>query len=225
MSHQTTLLSPGVMEGKGAYNKYAKIPAAGAALATPLLEKAVRKITLDPEDQPVVIADYGSSQGKNSLAPMRIAIRNLRERLGPDRPIAVFHIDQPSNDFNSLFEVLSSDPDRYALDEPNVFPSAIGRSFYEQVLPSESVHLAWFSYAAVWLRRIPRSFPAIFGCRPAQAPRVPRSNIRLQKIGKLSCRCGLARSGLVLASSLCSPASPMTDRQGSQNLSITRMLS
>jgi hypothetical protein len=64
---------------------------------------------------------------------MRIAIRNLRERLAPDRPIAVFHIDQPSNDFNSLFEVLSSDLDRYVLDEPNVLPSAVGRSFYEQV--------------------------------------------------------------------------------------------
>jgi SAM dependent carboxyl methyltransferase len=83
--------------------------------------RAVRNIVLDPGDQPVVIADYGSSQGKNSLAPMRIAIRNLR-RLGPNRPIVFFQIDQPSNDFNSLFEVLSSDPDRYILDEANVFP-------------------------------------------------------------------------------------------------------
>jgi hypothetical protein len=40
--------------------------------------RAVRNIVLDPGDEPVVIADYGSSQGKNSLAPMRIAIRNLR---------------------------------------------------------------------------------------------------------------------------------------------------
>src|SRR5438067_13022896 len=45
MSHQRTLLSHGVMKAKGAYNKYAKIPAAGAALATPFLNKAVRKIT------------------------------------------------------------------------------------------------------------------------------------------------------------------------------------
>src|SRR2546423_1324745 len=129
-------LSHGVMEGKGAYNKHAKRQAAGAAMATPLLENAVRKIGLDPEDQPIVIADYGSSQGKNSLNPIRIAIRDLRARMRPNRAIVVFHIDQPSNDFTSLFEVLSSDPDRYALDEANVFPCAIGRSFYEQVLPS-----------------------------------------------------------------------------------------
>jgi hypothetical protein len=151
------------MEGQGAYNKYAKIPAGGAALAVPFLEKAVRNITLNPADQFLVIADYGSSQGKNSLAPMRIAIGNLRLRgLRPNTPIFVFHIDQASNDFNTLFEVLDADPDRYTLDEPNVFPCAVGRSFYQQVLPPDSVHLGWCSYAAVWLSRIPSLIPGHF---------------------------------------------------------------
>jgi hypothetical protein len=154
--------SHGVMEGGGAYNKHAKIPAGGAALATPFLEKAVRNMALDPDDRPVVIADYGSSQGKNSLAPMQIAIRNLRQRISPNRPIFVFHVDQASNDFNSSFEILNSDPDRYALDETNVFPCAIGRSFYEQVLPPDSVHLGWCSYAAVWLRCILSLIPGHF---------------------------------------------------------------
>ncbi len=103
----------GVMEGKGAYNKHAKLPAGGAALAVPLLEKAVRNMAVDSGDQPVVIADYGSSQGKNSMVPMQVAIRNLRPRLGPNRPICVFHIDQRSNDFNTLFEVLDADPDSH----------------------------------------------------------------------------------------------------------------
>src|SRR5215472_5696299 len=65
----------GVMEGKGAYNRYAKLPAGGAVLALPLLEGAVRRLELDTNDQTVVIADYGSSQGKNSMVPMDIAIR------------------------------------------------------------------------------------------------------------------------------------------------------
>jgi hypothetical protein len=151
----------GVMEGKGAYNRHAKLPAGGASLALPLWERAVRSVELE-DDQPVVIADYGSSQGKNSLIPMQVAVRSLRERLGPDRPISVFHIDQPSNDFNTLFEVLDADPDRYALGDPNVFPGAIGRSFYENVLPPGSVHIAWCSYAAVWLSRIPASIPGHF---------------------------------------------------------------
>jgi hypothetical protein len=155
MSCMPVRLAHGVMEGNGAYNRHAKLPAGGAALAVPFLEKAVREMRLAPEDRPVVIADYGSSQGKNSLAPMRIAIENVRRRIGPHRPISVFHIDQPSNDFNTLFEVLDADGDRYALDEPNVFPCAIGRSFYENFLPPDSVHLGWSSYAAVWLSHIP----------------------------------------------------------------------
>lgn len=152
----------GVMEAKGAYNKNAKLPAGGAALTMPLLEKAVQCVEIDAADQAVVIADYGSSQGKNSMVPLQIAIRGLRQRVSASRPICVFHIDQPSNDFNVLFEVLDTDPDRYALDDPHVFPAAIGRSFYQNVLPPGSVHLGWSSYAAVWLSRIPALVPGHF---------------------------------------------------------------
>ncbi len=154
--------SHGVMEGQGAYNKYAKLPAGGAALALPLLERAASDVALATDNRSVVIADYGSSQGKNSLVPMQVAIRILRHRLGPTRPIFVFHIDQPSNDFNTLFEILAADPDSYALNEPNLYSAAIGRSFYENVLPPGSVHLGWSSYAAVWLSRSPTSIPDHF---------------------------------------------------------------
>jgi hypothetical protein len=161
MSTQRTP-SHGVMEGGGSYNVHARLPAGGANLALPLLEEAVRNVALEPADQPVVIADYGSSQGKNSLAPMRAAIKTLRTRVGSDRPILVTHVDQHANDFNTLFNVLYGDPERYSADDPNVFPSAIGRSFYESVFPKEHVHLAWSSYAAVWLSRIPMPIPGHF---------------------------------------------------------------
>lgn len=161
MEHEKTL-PHGVMEGKGSYNLHARLPSGAAALAVPFLEEAAEKVALDPGNQPIFIADYGSSQGKNSLAPMQIALRTLRPRLAPDRAVFVFHVDQPSNDFNSLFEVLNSDPDRYAVSDSNVFPCAIGKSFYEQVLPPESVHLAWSSYAVVWLSRVPSLIPGHF---------------------------------------------------------------
>jgi SAM dependent carboxyl methyltransferase len=159
MATSTLGLNHGVMEGKGAYNRNARIPAGGAALALPLLEEAAQKLELGGGDEPVVVADYGSSQGKNSLGPMQAVIRTLRGRVGSKRAILVFHIDQPTNDFNTLFEVLDADPDKYTFDQPNVFPCAIGRSFYENVLPPEQVHLAWSSYAAVWLSRIPSQIP------------------------------------------------------------------
>jgi hypothetical protein len=148
-----------VMEGQGAYNRQSHRQAAGGALAVPLLEQAARAIDPGPDDRPLLIADYGSSQGRNSLRPMRAAVAVLRERFGAERPICVTHTDLPGNDFNSLFRTLRTDPDSYLRDQPNVFSSAVGRSFYESVLPPAQVSLGWSSYAAHWLSRIPAYIP------------------------------------------------------------------
>ena len=157
----TTLLR-GVTEKRGYYNKHAATQAAGGALTLPLLEKAARDLVLDPGDGPVVIADYGSSQGKNSLAPMRAAIAAVRGRASARRPICVVHVDVAENDFSTLFDVLDSAPDSYLSDDQDVFPSAVGRSFYRPVLPPGHVHLGWSSYAAVWLSRAPTMIPGHF---------------------------------------------------------------
>jgi hypothetical protein len=151
----------GAMEGKGAYNEHAKLPASGGAYALPHLENAARRIPLD-SDRPVVIADYGASQGRNSLPPIGAAVRVIQARAGPDRPILVYHEDLPANDFNALFAVLDQDPKSYALNQPNVFPCAIGRSFYESVLPPNYVHLGWSNYAAMWISHIPARIPGHF---------------------------------------------------------------
>jgi SAM dependent carboxyl methyltransferase len=161
MSHETSY-APSAMEGNGCYNKHAKQPAEGAALALPHLERVIESMTLNCADRPIVIADYGSSQGKNSLTPMRLAVNALRRRLSQDRSILVYHVDRSSNDFNSLFELLDTDPDRYGRNDPNVFPCAIGRSFYGNVLPSNYVDVGWSSYAAMWVSRIPTSIPDHF---------------------------------------------------------------
>ena len=157
-----TISTHGVMEGGGSYNLHARIPAGGGNLALPYLEKAAQSCTLPRGSDPIVIADYGSSQGKNSLAPMRAAIRCLRSRVGNERAVMVVHVDQHANDFNTLFDVLHNDSERYSKDDPNVFPFAIGRSFYENVFPPEQVDLGWSSYAAVWLRHIPALIPGHF---------------------------------------------------------------
>lgn len=150
---------PGVMEGRGAYNQHGKVPVNGAALALPLLEKAVQSIALDTNGGPVTIADYGSSQGKNSLVPIGRAIQCLRQRVGSNKCILVFHIDQASNDFNTLFGVLEAEQDSYSKGAPNVYAAGVGRSFYQSVLPGGCVHLGWCSYAAVWLSKVPMRIP------------------------------------------------------------------
>jgi SAM dependent carboxyl methyltransferase len=146
------------MEGGGEYNRNSSVQAAGMSQAIPLFQHSAERVLLAPAPEPVVIADYGSSEGRNSLASITAAIRALRSRAGPGRAISVVHTDLPNNDFAALFRTLSDSPDSYVRGGA-IFPSAIGQSFYEQILPSNSVTLGWSSWAVQWLSRTPAPIP------------------------------------------------------------------
>ena len=147
------------MEGHGGYNRSSRVQAAGSSPALPLLEQAARIVTLAEAPAPIVIADYGASEGRNSLVPMAVAIGALRDRVGPERAISVIHTDLPDSDFAALFQLLTSNPDSYVRVDPAAFASAVGRSFYQQILPSDSVTLGWSSWAVQWLSRVPTTIP------------------------------------------------------------------
>ncbi|MEQ1951892.1 hypothetical protein [Mesorhizobium sp. CN2-181] len=142
---------PAPME-RGGYNERSRLQAGGGAHGLPVIARAFERMPLG--DGPLTIADYGCAQGRNSLAPISATIAEIRARLGVDAPVSVVHTDQPDNDFATLFALLRDSEDSY-LREPNVFASAVGRSFYEQVLPSESVTFGWCSYAIHWLSGAP----------------------------------------------------------------------
>ena len=58
-----------------------------------------------------------------------------------------------------MFRTLADDPDAYLRKDAATFASAVGRSFYTQILPSNSVNLGWSSWAIQWLSRIPAPIP------------------------------------------------------------------
>ena len=144
------------MEGGGYYNRNSSLQEPGTRLALPLLEAAIAAVPIDAAaGAPLVIADYGSSQGRNSMQPMTLAIDGLRARAGADRPIEVVHTDLPSNDFTSLFMALHDESASYLTNRPGVFPSAIGRSYFEPILPAGRVLLGWNTWTLHWLSRNP----------------------------------------------------------------------
>jgi hypothetical protein len=159
MDESPALLPPAVMEGQGGYNRNSQVQAGGLSPAVPMLERAVTMAAVPLEPQLIVIADYGCSEGHNSLAPLLAAIRVLRQRIGPDRAIGVVHTDLPENDFTILFQTLINSPESYLRKDAAVYPSAIGRSFYEQILPSSSVTVGWSSWAVQWLSQTPAMIP------------------------------------------------------------------
>jgi SAM dependent carboxyl methyltransferase len=159
MAKPPSLVSPAPMEGAGGYNQRSRVQAGGSLPALPLLEKSANAVVLADAPAPIVIADYGAAGGHNSLAPMAAAIAVLRRRAGAARAISVVHTDVSGNDFGGLFRTLESDSESYLRGDPAVFASAVGRSFYEQVLPAESVTLGWSSWAVQWLSRTPSAIP------------------------------------------------------------------
>ncbi|MGO9926474.1 MAG: SAM-dependent methyltransferase [Mycobacterium sp.] len=137
------------------YTQSSRLQAAGLPRAIALFERIAEQVALPTSPQPIIIADYGAANGHNSLRPMSAAIAVLRRRTRHDHAILVAHTDVADNDFTALFRTLAEDPESYLHTDTASFTSAIGRSFYGQILPSKTVNLGWSSWATQWLRRIP----------------------------------------------------------------------
>lgn len=159
MQNATCSIKPSPMEGGGHYNRSSRVQAEGLLPAIALLEQGAHSVPLALSPVPIVLADYGCSQGYNSLFPLSLAIKALRSRMEAEQPICVVHTDLPGNDFSTLFNVLENDPDSYLRSDPATFASAVGRSFYTQLLPSNSVTLGWSSWAIQWLSQAPTTIP------------------------------------------------------------------
>lgn len=154
MPESSSVVRPEPPEGYS-YTASSRLRAAGLTTAISLFEAAAADVPLPPQPVPIVIADYGASTGHNSLLPIGAALNVLRTRTRPDHAVSVTHTDVPGNDFSALFTTLADDPDSYLHKDGAAYCSAVGRSFYTQVLPSNSVSLGWSSWAVQWLSRVP----------------------------------------------------------------------
>lgn len=139
----------------GWYSTASRLQAAGLQKAIALFERAAELVPIPRSPRPIVIADYGAGTGHNSVLPIGAAISVLRKRTRPEHSVLVTHTDVPDNDFTALFRTLTDDPDSYLKRDRFSFGSAVGRSYYTQILPSNSVNLAWSSWAVHWLSRTP----------------------------------------------------------------------
>ncbi|BBY15294.1 class I SAM-dependent methyltransferase [Mycolicibacterium litorale] len=143
----------------GYYTEASRLQAAGLRPAIALFEQAARVVPLPHAPQPIAIADYGAATGHNSLLPICAALKVLRTRTTREHSVLVAHTDVPENDFTAMFRTLTEDPDSYLRKDAAAFASAVGRSFYSQILPSNSITLGWSSYAVQWLSRVPTPVP------------------------------------------------------------------
>ncbi|MBP2451403.1 class I SAM-dependent methyltransferase [Mycolicibacterium lutetiense] len=128
---------------------------AGMSSAISLLQLAAHTVPIPTPPQPIVIADYGAGTAQNSMQPINAAIAAVRGRTRPEHSVLVTHTDVADNDFTTMFRILEEDPESYRHRDSATFSSAIGRSFYSQILPSNSVHLGWSAWAVARLSTVP----------------------------------------------------------------------
>ncbi|WP_207842976.1 hypothetical protein [Williamsia soli] len=162
------MMHPETMSGGGQYNEHSTAQLSAAERAFPLLRQAAAEAP-PTSDGLLTLADYGCSEGRNSLAPMRAAIEEIRRAHPVETPINVVHTDLPQNDFSSLFATVADDPGTYA--GPDVFTGAVGQSFYQHILPPRSVSLGWSSIALHWLSAAPGPIDGIWYTDGTQAQR------------------------------------------------------
>ncbi|MBS7537655.1 class I SAM-dependent methyltransferase [Ancylobacter lacus] len=190
---------PAPMLGGGFYNRHSRLQSGGSAFALPMIAPAIAGLP-QPLGVPAVIADYGCAQGGNSLQPVGLAVAALRERIDAEAPVCVVHVDQPDNDFATLFHLIEEHEASYRRVSPRVFASAVGRSHFEQVLPDDTVSFGWCAFAVHWLSRAPVSAAGHLWGRMAPPP--IRTALAAQSAEDwrtfLRCRARELRSGAAL---------------------------
>ena len=96
---------------------------------------------------PVIIADYGSSHGRNTIHLMKTIMDHLRAANKLRQAPLLIHNDLPTNDWNWLFQFMAQDRSYPGL--------ASGRSFYEQCLPSRCLSFGFSAASLHYLSRRP----------------------------------------------------------------------
>jgi hypothetical protein len=116
-----------------------------------LIRSATAALDLRSIAGALTVVDYGAGTGATSVQAMLTAVDEVRER-DRDRPVVALHNDVITNDFSQLFRNIAAPGGYLALPGGPVYPSAVAGSFFTQVVPSATVHLAMCSNAAHWLR-------------------------------------------------------------------------
>lgn len=143
------------MKAGGFYDRHSSLQRTTFDVVYPKLAASIATMPLPEEPAVLGVADYGCSEGSNSIYGMGRIVKALRARR-PHRSVAVMHTDLATNDFNHLLGLLLNPgtetyAQKYGAPSPGVFPMLVGASFYGPVLPPACVHVGISMLAVEWL--------------------------------------------------------------------------
>ncbi|KAK8242783.1 S-adenosyl-L-methionine-dependent methyltransferase [Phyllosticta capitalensis] len=141
------------MRGKGVYGANSGQQHSAMLSALPLITKSVadswgkRPYT----DRPFTIAEYGCSDGKNSVEPIAAALRGTADA----KHVQLFLSDQPSNDFAATSKNVQKIEEDGEKDGISIFTAMVPRSFYKQVLAPNSADMGFSLMSIHYVDKMP----------------------------------------------------------------------
>jgi len=138
-------------KGDGFYNKWSHLQRVSIEKAKHIITDSAKSLTKTDRfmrDRTIGIADYGCSQGYNSLFALTPVLNELKGNSSKNFSIVLN--DLPQNDWNSLFKTYSE-----LNQTKNYFLYGNMKSFFSPIVPECSVHFGFSGTAFHWLSSVP----------------------------------------------------------------------
>ncbi|XP_024968574.1 indole-3-acetate O-methyltransferase 1 [Cynara cardunculus var. scolymus] len=164
------LLSMKGGKGEASYANNSQAQAKHARSMLHLLKETLDGVQLNSPETPFVVADLGCSSGSNTIFIVNVIIDHITKRYQTsgdhsDLPeFSAFFADLPSNDFNTLFQLLPplANQDVGTMEEclastghRPFFAAGVPGSFYRRLFPAKSVDVFYSAFSLHWLSQVP----------------------------------------------------------------------
>lgn len=133
-----------------------------------LLKETLDGVQLNSPKIPFAVVDLGCSCGSNTIYMVDVIIKHMIKRyeaLGSEPPeFSAFFSDLPSNDFNTLFQLLPPLANIYggssmeeclaANGHRSYFAAGVPGSFYRRLFPAASINFFYSAFSLHWLSQV-----------------------------------------------------------------------
>lgn len=132
-----------------------------------LLRETLDGVEIKSSKLPFVVVDLGCSCGSNTIYMIDVIVKHMIKRyeaLCMEPPeFSAFFSDLPSNDFNTLFQLLpplanhggsSMEECLAANGHRSYFAAGVPGSFYRRLFPSASVNFFYSAFSLHWLSQV-----------------------------------------------------------------------
>ncbi|GAA0166147.1 hypothetical protein Leryth_007828 [Lithospermum erythrorhizon] len=155
-------------QGDDSYVKNSQAQAQHARSMLHLLEETLDHAQLTPPSDTFAVADLGCSCGSNTLHIIDVIIKHMMKQYENSTydstpEFSAYFSDLPSNDFNTLFQLLPPIADSGGSMEEclasdnhrEYFAAGVPGSFYRRLFPSNSINVFYSAFSLHWLSQVP----------------------------------------------------------------------